>query len=199
MRKPIIITMGDPTGVGPELILKALIEGLLDDLAHPLLVAGDVDVLVRAARIFGAAANLDDGGDGRLLRIAGRTLPVRTVSSLAAEQLAYGRPDAAAGRAMAGYVEWGVQHCLSGAAAALVTCPISKAAINAAGIGFPGHTELLAERCGRDKVVMMLAGETLKVCLVTTHLGYREVPAALTTEEILATLQIVDVDRKSVV
>jgi 4-hydroxythreonine-4-phosphate dehydrogenase len=73
-----------------------------------------------------------------------------------------------------------------------VTCPISKAAIHAAGIKFPGHTELLAERCGCDKVVMMLAGERLRVCLVTTHLAYRAVPAALTEHEILATLTIVD-------
>ena len=58
----------------------------------------------------------------------------------------------------------------------MVTAPISKAAIHAAGYDFPGHTELLAERCGTEKVVMMLAGERLKVCLVTTHLALRQVP-----------------------
>ena len=67
---------------------------------------------------------------------------------------------------------------------------MSKAAINAAGYHFPGHTELLAERCGVKKVVMMLAGERLKVCLVTTHLAYRDVPAVLNQTEIVETITI---------
>ena len=91
---------------------------------------------------------------------------------------------------MADYVEYAISRCLDKTAAGIVTCPINKAAINAAGYHFPGHTELLAERCGIEKVVMMLAGERLKVCLVTTHLAYRDVPARLSREEILQTVRI---------
>lgn len=91
---------------------------------------------------------------------------------------------------MAQYVEHAASACLDGSGAGIVTCPINKAAINASGYHFPGHTELLAELCGVDKVVMMLAGERLKVCLVTTHLAYRDVPERLNSEEILDTIRI---------
>ncbi|MBE0598284.1 MAG: 4-hydroxythreonine-4-phosphate dehydrogenase PdxA, partial [Desulfuromonadales bacterium] len=107
-------------------------------------------------------------------------------------QLVYGHPDAACGRAMLGYIEWACDRCLAGEAAAMVTAPINKGAIHQAGSPFPGHTELLAQRCGIDKVVMMLGGERLKVCLVTTHLALRQVPQLLTTAEILATVRITD-------
>ncbi|WP_246140232.1 4-hydroxythreonine-4-phosphate dehydrogenase PdxA [Geothermobacter ehrlichii] len=191
--KPLILTMGDPTGIGPELILKALLAGELDPFADRLLVAGDAGVLARASAPFAVAARFEpeDDGTGRLW-LADRSLPVRVLSRLDAGRLVPGCPDAACGAAMAAYVEWAVAACRRGEAAGMVTCPISKAAMQAAGIPFPGHTELLAERCGVEKVVMMLAGARLKVCLVTTHLAYREVPARLSREEILATLRIVD-------
>ena len=124
------------------------------------------------------------------LAVDGRSLAIRALSELAAGQLAYGRPDGACGRAMVAYIEWACDRCLAGEAAAMVTAPINKAAIRAAGSPFPGHTELLAKRCGVDKVVMMLAGERLKVALVTTHMALVDVPAALTAAEILATIRI---------
>jgi len=193
MDRPLMITMGDPTGVGPELIVKTLLEGELENRARPLQVVGDVGVLRRAARVFDTEVRAESATGGlQRLRVGGRSLVVRPVSSLPADSLVYGRPDAAVGRAMAAYVEAAARACLSGKAAGMVTCPINKAAINAAGIHFPGHTELLAERCGVEKVVMMLAGTRLRVCLVTTHLAYRDVPGVLSGEEILATIRIVD-------
>jgi len=194
VQRPIVISMGDPTGVGPEIILKALLAGEFETLSRPLLVAGDPEVLRRAATVFGAAADLAPGYGlaTHRLQVGGRSLEVTALSTLPAERLAYGRPDDACGRAMAEYIAWACDRCLSGEAAAMVTAPISKAAIKAAGYDFPGHTEMLAARCGVEKVVMMLAGERLRVCLVTTHLALREVPQALTTEEILATVRITD-------
>jgi 4-hydroxythreonine-4-phosphate dehydrogenase len=186
--------MGDPTGVGPEIIVKALLSGALDGPSRPVLVAGDVGVLRRAAAIFGVESRLHPGaglGTHRL-QVGRRHLDVASLTDLPAERLAYGRPDAACGRAMAGYIEWACERCLAGEAAAMVTAPISKAAIRTAGYDFPGHTELLAARCGTERVVMMLAGERLKVCLVTTHLALRDVPQALTTEAILTTIRITD-------
>jgi len=194
VQRPLILTMGDATGVGPEIILKALLHGALDDLSRPLLVAGDPGVLRRAAAIFSAEVSTapGEGLATHLLRIGERTLPVAALSGLAAESLAYGKPDAACGRAMIDTIEWACDRCLEGSAAAMVTAPISKAAIRAAGCDFPGHTELLAQRCGVEKVVMMLAGARLKVCLVTTHLPLAEVPRILTTAGILETIRITD-------
>ncbi|MDT8420132.1 MAG: 4-hydroxythreonine-4-phosphate dehydrogenase PdxA [Desulfuromonadales bacterium] len=190
---PIIISMGDPTGVGPEIIVKALSAGELDGFSRPLLVAGDPGVLLRAARLFepGAVIESPERAECRL-QMGSRKLRIQALSRLAAERIAYGHPDLACGAAMASYIDWAASRCIRGDAAAIVTCPINKAAINAAGVHFPGHTELLAQRCGVDRVVMMLAGEKLKVCLVTTHLALSDVPAALSRENILATIRIVD-------
>lgn len=196
MDKPLIITMGDPTGVGPEIILKALLDGAFETLAIPPLVAGDPGVLLRAAKVLGAMAELEAGaaaGHCRML-VEGKTLEVEALSDLPANAISWGAPDAACGAAMLGYIEWAAQQCLSGDAAGMVTAPINKAAIRAAGCDFPGHTELLAERCGSNREVMMLAGEKLKVCLVTTHLAYHDVPGVLSREQIVATIEVADHD-----
>ena len=190
---PLLITMGDPTGVGPELIVKALLAGEFDRFERPLQVVGDAAVLQRAAKIFACEAELQQHShEDWELQCGERRLKIANLSYLDEEKVEYGRPRFACGRAMADYVEWAVARCLVGLAAGMVTCPINKAAINDAGVKFPGHTELLAERCGVDKVVMMLAGEKLKVCLVTTHLAYRDVPQALSRAEILQTIHITD-------
>jgi len=185
--------MGDPTGIGPELLVKAWLDGDFDQLDRPVQLVGDAGVLQRAARIFSAdIAVSKQTDDSCQLHCGTRSLELATVSQLSADRLEYGQPGIDCGRAMADYVEYAVARCLDGSAAGMVTCPINKAAINAAGVHFPGHTELLAERCGVEKVVMMLAGEKLKVCLVTTHLAYKDVPQALSTAEILQTIRITD-------
>lgn len=186
--------MGDPTGVGPEIIVQAVAAGSLCQTSRPLLVAGDLGVLSRAATVCGIDTLLRQGSSQALadaeLLCNGRALAIRRLSQLAMDRLVYGQPDAACGRAMAHYVNWACDRSLAGEAAGMVTAPISKLALQAAGEPFPGHTELLAERCGGEEVVMMLAGARLRVCLVTTHCAYRDVPARLTQELILSTLRI---------
>jgi len=185
--------MGDPAGVGPELIIKALLHGELDPFAHPLVAVGDAAVLQRAAKIFDCSAGLEQHShDDWTLHCGDRRLRIANLSYLDEEKVVYGQPKFACGRAMADYVEWAVARCLVGLAAGMVTCPINKAVINAAGVKFPGHTELLADRCGVEKVVMMLAGEKLKVALVTTHMAYKEVAERLSSAEILQTIHITD-------
>jgi 4-hydroxythreonine-4-phosphate dehydrogenase len=196
MHRPLIITMGDPTGVGPELIIKTLLNGGFDDCPRPLLIAGDLGVLRRAARLFGEATRLEAQGENHLgthrLFLGERHLNVQPLSVLNAETLQYGAPGVACGRAMLDYVVWACDRCREGVAAGMVTAPISKTAIHQAGCHFPGHTELLAERCGVKKVVMMLGGDRLKVCLATTHLALRDVPAALSPSALLESLRIID-------
>jgi 4-hydroxythreonine-4-phosphate dehydrogenase len=196
--KPLIITMGDPTGIGPEIILKALLAGSVDGLSHPVVVAGDPRVLQQAAAIFHQQAQIKDssGLADYDLHIGGKVLAVKALSHFDPLPEPGRAPDATHGLAMADYIEWACARCRDGSAAGMVTAPISKAAIRAAGYDFPGHTELLARRCGVERVVMMLAGAQLRVALVTTHLPLRSVPGALCRQEIFTTLRITDADLK---
>ncbi|MGC9519488.1 MAG: 4-hydroxythreonine-4-phosphate dehydrogenase PdxA [Desulfuromonadaceae bacterium] len=193
MDKPFLTTMGDPAGIGPEIIVKAVFSGALDRYAARLVVGGDVGILQRAARIAGYAPETAPApADEVVLTCGGRTLRVQPLSHLDLEATPFGRISAANGRAMLDYIEWACARCQAGDAAGMITAPIQKEAIHAAGCEFPGHTELLAQRCGVDKVVMMLAGPRLKVCLVTTHVALRDVPSVLTQAEVEATLQVTD-------
>lgn len=189
--KPLLLTMGDPTGIGPELIVKALLDGDIDSLPRRVRVIGDIEVLQRSGRIFNVNAKVKTAaGSICQLDVNGRTLEVEAGSQLNPSDLVYGQPDDACGRAMADYIDRAVRQCLDGSAHGMVTCPINKKAINAAGYHFPGHTELLADRCGVKQVVMMLAGTNLRVCLVTTHLPLAAVAQQLSVEAILTTLRI---------
>lgn len=195
MHRTLILTMGDPTGVGPEIILKAWLSGALDTVGNSLLIAGDLAVLRKAAGIIGASPSIvavDETLASHHLVVGNRRLAVKALSDLPANQLEWGRPAAACGAAMVNYINWACDRCLADEAAGLVTAPINKQAILAAGCPSPGHTELLAQRCGGANVVMMLAGERLKVCLVTTHLALQDVPAALSKEKIADTIYITD-------
>ena len=188
---PLVITMGDPTGIGPELILRTLAAGRMPK--KPLLVAGDQQVLLRTAKQLGIEVCLADSTDGRkTVTIADNSLLLQPLSELDPDSFTPGSPDTACGKAMVAYIEWAITECLAGRAAAMVTCPINKAAINAAGCNFPGHTELLGERCASERVVMMLAGDRLRVTLVTIHTALSKVPELITTHEILETIRITD-------
>ncbi len=189
--QPLVITMGDPTGIGPELILRTLTAGRLPE--RPLLIAGDTQVLLETATQLRLEPQLEEADNGRkILRFAATALQLQPVSQLNPKELKPGAPDAACGRGMIDYIEWATAECLAGRAAAMVTCPINKAAINAAGCHFPGNTELLEERCRAGRVVMMLAGRRLRVTLVTTHTALSAVPGRLSYTEILSTIQITD-------
>jgi 4-hydroxythreonine-4-phosphate dehydrogenase len=151
-------------------------------------------VLQRAAAVCGFDSRLQAGSQQALasdeILIGNHALPVRALSRLDLTQQRYGHPKSSSGRAMAEYISWACDACIDGHAAGMVTAPINKQALQAAGADFPGHTELLADRCQVDQVVMMLAGERLRVCLVTTHCALREVPQRLTAQRILTTLRI---------
>jgi 4-hydroxythreonine-4-phosphate dehydrogenase len=197
MKKPLVITMGDPTGVGPEIIVRAASSGVLNTLGWPFVVVGDLGVLQRAAEVCGQRFCLQSGSRLSLatheLLFDQYALPVRVLSQLILSRQRYGQPEASSGRAMADYISWACDACLAGDAAGMVTAPINKQALQAGGTEFPGHTELLAHRCQVDEVVMMLAGERLRVCLVTTHCALREVPERLTVERILTTVRIASI------
>ncbi|MBW2450941.1 MAG: 4-hydroxythreonine-4-phosphate dehydrogenase PdxA [Deltaproteobacteria bacterium] len=194
MPKPLILTMGDPTGIGPEIIVKATAVGGFNSIDRPLIVAGDPGFLLAAADVCGLPAQLSEQTTAesvtQILQIADHSLMVFPLSALPTRYFATGQPDATCGRAMAQYIRWACDACLQDRAAGMVTAPINKLALQAAGERFPGHTELLASRCGVGRVVMMLAGRTLRVSLATTHCALREVPKQLSVEGIFSTIKI---------
>jgi 4-hydroxythreonine-4-phosphate dehydrogenase len=169
---PLGISLGDPAGIGPEIVVRAL-------AARPGLdvrVYGDRQVVERAAKEAGVTAPAH-----------AQVVPVTT---LAAHEITPGRPAEAAAKAQLAYLTAATDAALAGEIAALVTAPISKEWISKAGFGFPGHTEYLAARAGVSEFAMMLAGPKLRVTVATTHIALRDVPGALSVEAIATAIRL---------
>lgn len=191
---PILITMGDACGIGPEIIAKLVRSGA----APGALVLGDVGVMRRAARHTGGLLPIvpvDDVAD--LGRVPPGALPVYQVSGLPPDlaDAPLGQVDARAGAAAAACIRAAVAMVLRGDAAAIVTAPVHKEALALAGVPFPGHTEMLQHLAAPEggeplPVRMMLANEELRCVLVTIHLSLRRAIDALSIEAILDTLRI---------
>jgi 4-hydroxythreonine-4-phosphate dehydrogenase len=198
MKKPLIaITMGDPTGVGPEIIVRALADRDISGICRPV-VLGDRLAMERAIAVTNERLEIREVAPDEI----GEDSPAGLVnllelSSLAAEEMEYGMPGIASGKAMYSYIAEAVKLCLAGKAGAMATAPINKEALNRAGYHYPGHTELLAELTGTKEFVMMLAGDRLRVTLVTIHEALRDVPDLITIERVLSTIRIThrDLDR----
>ena len=172
--------MGDPSGIGPEVALRAC-------LSRPVLRAARF-VLVGDEGVFAAAA--------RRLQLSGALRSARSrvsfdpVSSLALADRKPGKPTRAGAEAAYRAILRGVELVQRGEAHAIVTAPVNKHAIQSLGYEFPGHTETIAALAGGVDVRMMLAGPTLRVVLVTTHIRLLDVPAAVTADRVVATAEI---------
>jgi len=188
------LTQGDPCGIGPEIIVKAL-PALLADPAGRLILIGDPQVFEEASRRFAPPRvrelvqeapylSLDHPEASQVYRLT--RLPL---APLRAPWLRPGRPGPAEGRAMALAIAAGVALCQAGVADALVTAPITKQAMLKGGSPYPGHTELLAALTGARHPVMMLLNDRLRVVLATTHVPLAEVPRCLNSSAILQLLQ----------
>jgi 4-hydroxythreonine-4-phosphate dehydrogenase len=188
-RRPLIaITMGDPRGIGPEVVVKALARQSILSLCSPLVI-GDLQILCRTAQSLHIAPNFFDGRGAIPDQSPPEGIPVLTLSRLpGADHPGNVSPEDCA-RASFAYVEKAGKMALDGKVEAIVTGPVSKVGIFSAGIPFRGHTEYLAEISGTRDFVMMLAGETLKVALVTTHLPLGEVLASLNEEKITSAIR----------
>lgn len=172
-RRPVLaVSLGDPAGIGPEVVLKAL--------AQPEVAAvADVIVVGDAAVVAAAAGRL------RLPPPARVHAPPEVACPL--EHLFAGRPSAEAGRAAAAAVRAAVRLITTGGADALVTAPLNKEALGLAGEPYPGHTELLGAELDAPHARMLLQGGPLRVVLVTTHHALQDVPALVTREKVLET------------
>jgi 4-hydroxythreonine-4-phosphate dehydrogenase len=184
MKRPVLVTMGDAVGIGPEIIVKAFRAGSLGQA----LVLGDVAVLRRAGAPMTAV--VDSPAD--IAEVPPGCLPVLAVPGLppGLAELPWGQVDARCGAAAARCIEAAVHWVQAGQGAAIVTAPIHKEALAAAGVPYPGHTEMLQALAGGPPVRMMLANEELRVVLVTIHQSLRSAIDAVTFDAVLHTLRI---------
>jgi 4-hydroxy-L-threonine phosphate dehydrogenase PdxA len=168
-RPTIAITMGDPAGIGPEVIMKALAKPKTRAICNALVI-GDANRLRKAGKIIGErleVAALREADDADFDSGLVQCLDLNLVP----DDLPFGKMSAAAGEAAYRFIEKAVQVVQAGSAQAICTAPLSKEALHAAGHKYPGHTELLAHLTGTPEVSMMLVSPRLRVIHVTTHIG----------------------------
>ena len=198
--KPVVLSMGDPAGIGPEIIVKAF--QARPELLRRVVVAGDVPTLERALAWTAAGAS----GGLRLTQIGDLSAFERSPAGCMAvvqacelsQPVALGRVSAEAGQAAADCIRFAAHSALNGLARAIVTAPIHKEALAAAGVPHPGHTEFLqalaAEHCGVSvaalPVRMMLSCPGLRTVLVSIHVSLRQALEAVTEAQVLQTVRI---------
>jgi 4-hydroxythreonine-4-phosphate dehydrogenase len=190
--KPIVaITMGDPAGIGPEVILKALADPAIKRVCRPLIL-GDWGVFNRASGHRKSAPKLIPWRQGQpfLPMLNGAAFVVCPLSSLKAADSRPGVASKAGGHATFRYIRVAAKLALTGVADAIATAPISKHSLIDAGYHYPGHTELLAELSGTRECRMMLAGKELRVVPVTGHIALSKVSRALTVQNIQTTIEL---------
>ena len=183
---PVAVTMGDPAGIGPEIIVKTFAD---PDFAVPAIVIGDVAMLSRAAALIDPAIKIRAIAAPDDARRQPGVIDVIAASDLPAD-LPIGQVDARAGAAAHAYIERAVRLALAGDVRAIATAPIHKEALQAVGIDHPGHTEILADLAETDDYAMMLFNDELRVILVTIHLALRAAIDSLTVETELKTIRL---------
>ncbi len=188
--RPILaITLGDPAGIGPEVVLKALGHGEVFAACRPLVV-GDRGVLERAAGWVDMRPRFEgmvEIGSGRYEE---GTVPLLDLANVELADVPVGEVSAGAGRAAVEYVMRACDLAMAGQAAAVVTAPLNKEAMHRAGFLYPGHTELLAERTGAERVSMLLVGPTLRVVHVSTHVSLEEAIRRVRPARVLEVIEL---------
>jgi len=171
-KKPIIgITMGDPNGVGPEVIVKAISSNEIKDLCE-IVIFGDAGILQKAAN-----NSITE-------------LKIVECSEFGLEDLKPSTLDRKAGQASLDYITTAVKSALENEIDAIVTAPISKESTHLAGSKYPGHTEMLKDLSGSNQAVMMFEGNKFKVMLVTIHEALSNVPKLISKDRVLSTIKL---------
>lgn len=174
MTKPLAITMGDASGVGPEILLRAFCEG---GLGNDVVVYGDAAILQHGARVLG-------------LRVDWDNFPMVDLGLLRSTDHKPGRLDAATGAAARTYVERATRDALAGMVSGLVTMPMNKEATQLTDAKFVGHTEFIAEVCGVERVTMMLTNGPLAVTHVSTHCSLAEAITKVRPQRVLDVIHL---------
>lgn len=171
---PLAITVGEPAGIGPDLVLQLAMEVR----GHPWVVIGDVGMLAERAHRLGLKVRMDLS-DGPASTEAGVLSVIHTPLMMSVQP---GRVEPGNARTILQTLDVAIDGCLSGKFGAMVTGPLQKSVINDGGIPFSGHTEYLQKKCAVPDVVMLLVANTLRVALATTHLPLRDVADAIKPE-----------------
>lgn len=178
--KPLGITMGCPVGIGPEIILRYLVDR--KDVSCPPVVLGDAGVLGRCRDLMGFPLPIKKWQPGDTTQPG--VINILSLSNLDTKVLQWGQPTVETGQAMAGYIETAVSLIQQGELSAVATCPITKTALRMAGYPYPGHTEMLAALNGSHRYAMMMASHDLKVTLATIHTSLANVADDLSRNSI---------------
>lgn len=190
MKRPVLgITMGDPAGVGPEIIARALAEPGVTAASRPVVV-GSAAVMKDALALVGSPLALRAVSRIGDCRWQAGTVECLDLGNVDAATLPRGAVSAAAGRAAYEAIETAVRLAQAGEIDGIVTAPISKEALAAAGLPHSGHTEILAALAGVRDVAMLLVGRDLAVIHVTTHVALRRVPDLVTRDRVLRTIRL---------
>jgi 4-hydroxythreonine-4-phosphate dehydrogenase len=185
----LLITMGDVAGIGPEVIARSWPD--LTALARPVVV-GDADWLQRGVDLIGSAARVRLVRDLGEAEAAPHLIPCLRATGQDLAGITPGKVSAAAGRAAYEFLCAAVDLVLAGAADGIVTAPLHKEGLRAAGLAYPGHTEILAERTGVRRFAMLLYCDGLAVAHVTLHMALREVFRHLSAEAVLEKIRLLD-------
>ncbi len=188
MEPLVAVTMGDPAGVGPEIIARTFAEPDFTE-RNRALVIGDVTILERAAKLLDLSLRVNPitaPEDGRYEPGVMDVIP----ASALPEDLPFGKLDAGAGAAAFEYVRRSIELAMDGSVAAVATAPLNKEAMHLGGHEYPGHTEILAELTGTEDYAMMLVAEDLRVIHVSTHVALREAIERATPERELAVIHL---------
>jgi len=186
---PLALTLGDAAGIGPEIVVKLHTAGL----PAPCVVYGDAGALRRAVAALEAPLRVIELTDVSTLATYAQEvgcLFVRPTYPALPDNLPLGRVDARAGQSAYDALCLAIDDALLGKVSAIVTAPLNKEAMHAAGLDFPGHTEILAQRSGTPYVAMMLVNDRLRVILATIHIALSEVSPTLTTALELRTIEL---------
>ena len=188
-RPRLAITLGDPAGIGPEVVLKALMHDEVYAQADPLVI-GDRRVLERTVAALDLPLRIEAVADVREATYRPGTIAVLDLENADPAMFAVGEESAVAGRAAVDYVFRACDLAMSGEVDAIVTAPLNKAAMHMAGYTYAGHTELLTERTGAPRVSMLLIGPGLRVVHVSTHVALSEAIARVTPQRVEEVIQL---------
>jgi 4-hydroxythreonine-4-phosphate dehydrogenase len=173
-KQRILVTMGDPAGIGPEVTVKALSDPLISKLAH-FQVIGDFFVIDKIRKSLRAKPEIS----------------LMDLANVNTTNFAFGIQKPAFGKAAMEYIDKALELLKAGEADALVTAPVNKSSIRSAGFKeFEGHTEYLAKMTASNEFAMMFVGKDLKITLVTRHIALKDVPGAITADLICRTIRL---------
>jgi 4-hydroxythreonine-4-phosphate dehydrogenase len=185
----LLITLGDVTGIGPEIVARAWPQLVRD--ARPVVV-GDPAWVERGINIVGSGARVQLVSSPAEARPATDLIPCIGATSTPLDRVEPGRVSAEAGKAAYDFLCHAIDLTMAGAADGIVTCPLHKEGLRAAGVKHPGHTEILAERTGTKHFAMVLWGDGIAVAHVTLHIALRDVFAGLTTPAVLEKIRLLN-------